>query len=205
MKLGKHEFDFKLDKAFFEVINSPLIADGDVDVTLLWERKETMMVANFSLKGDVYTFCDRCNDPISVYVSGDYRLVYKFGTDVSDDENLVILDPESIEVDLSEQLYELTAVSLPGRNVHPAGECNEEVMNLYDAYIVNANEPEPEDDEDWDDEDWDEEDEEWLKNQMGEDDEDEEDPDDGDDDDNDDDPKRPIDPRWAALEQLKNN
>ena len=203
MKLGTHEFEFKLDKAFFEVIDQSLIEDGEVMVKLKWEKKETMMVAFFELKGVVFTACDRCNDPISVPIEGQYKLIYKFGTEESDDENLIVLEPESIEVDLTDQLYEFSAVSLPNRIIHPAGECNEEMMKYYDSYTVNANEPEPEDDEDWDDdEDWTEEDEEWLQSQLGDDNEDEFD--DEDEDDNDDiDPDKPIDPRWSALEQLK--
>ena len=204
MKLGTHTFEFELNKAFFEVIEQSLIEDGEVFVKVNWEKKETMMVVYFSLLGTVNTTCDRCNDPVSVPIQGQYKLVYKFGTDASEDENLIVLDPESIEVDLRDQLYEFAVIALPNRIVHPEGECNEEVMKLYETYIVNSNEPEPDDPDSYrdDDEDWDDEDEEWLRNQLGEDDDDE-DWDDEDDNDDDVDPDKPIDPRWAALQKLK--
>ena len=201
MKLGTHSFEFELNKAFFEVIEQSLIEDGEVFVKVNWERKETMMVVHFNLLGTVNTTCDRCNDPVSVPIHGQYKLIYKFGTEDSIDENLIILDPESIEVDMRDQLYEFAVMTLPNRNVHPEGECNEEVMKLYETYIVNSNEPEPDDFDD--DEDWDDEDEEWLRNQLGEDDDDEEWDDEGDDNDDDVDPDRPIDPRWSALQKLK--
>lgn len=195
MKLGKHTFEFELNKAFFEVIDQSLIENGEVFVKVDWEKKETMMVAHFSLLGTVNTNCHRCNDPISVPIQGHYKLVYKFGTEPSDDENLVVLDPESIVVDLTDQLYEFAVIALPNRVIHPEGECNEEVMKLYETYIVNSYEPEPsdEDDDDWD---WDDDDEDW--------DEDDESDEDWDDDgDEDIDPDKPIDPRWAALQKLK--
>ncbi len=204
MKLGLHEFDFELDKTFFELIDQSLIEAGDVQVKLKWERKDTMMVAFFDLEGTVFTACDRCNDPIAVPIEGHYKLVYKFGTDESDDENLIVLHPETIEIDMTDQLYEFAVVSLPNRIVHPPGECNEEMMNLYGTYIVNANEPEPLDPDEFDDdEDWDEEDEEWLRNQLGDDDDEDEEEDGDDDDDDDIDPNKPIDPRWSVLETLK--
>lgn len=197
MKLGTHEFEFELNKAFFEVIDQSLIEDGEVFVKIKWERKETMMVAHFQLIGTVNTTCDRCNDPVSVPIHEQYKLIYKFGTEASDDENLIVLDPESIEVNLTDQLYEFAVIALPNRVVHPEGECNEEVMKLYDTYIVNAAEPEP---SDFDDEDWDDDD---PDNYRDWDDDDLDDEDGDDDGDDDFDPDKPIDPRWSALEKLK--
>lgn len=191
LKIGTHRYEFNIDKSFFEGVENTLIEDAHVLVELAFEKKETMMIAEFSLSGTVTTPCDRCNDPMEVAVHGDYRIVYKFGTEVSEDENLVILHPESYELDVSAPIYELLVISLPARRIHPEGGCNEEVMDLYNKYIVNANQPDEDDEWDEDDEDWD----------------DNEDPDedweDGDDDDSDDpDDDKPIDPRWSALKNL---
>lgn len=195
LEIGTHRYEFNIDKSFFEGVEDTLIEDANVLVELAFEKKETMMVAEFSLSGTVATPCDRCNDPMEVAIHGDYRIVYKFGTDISEDENLVILHPETFELDISAPIYELLVISLPARKIHPQGECNEEVMGLYNKYIVNANEPEhsewDDDDEDWDEEEEDT-DEDW-------DDEEGEDEDDSDDDpDND----KPIDPRWSVLKNL---
>jgi hypothetical protein len=63
------------------------------------------------------------------------------------------------------------------------------MMELYQSYIVNANEPDMEDfDEEWDDED-----EEWDEDSS---DEENEEMDLSDND-------KPIDPRWSALNKLK--
>lgn len=193
LKTGTHRYEFNIDKSFFEGVENTLIEDAHVLVELAFEKKETMMIAEFSLSGTVTTPCDRCNDPMEVAIHGDYRIVYKFGTEVSEDENLVILHPESYELDVSAPIYELLVISLPARRIHPEGECNEEVMDLYNKYIVNANQPDEDDEWDEDDEDWDDQedsDEDWEEE-------------DGDDDDSDDpDDDKPIDPRWSALKNL---
>lgn len=194
LNIGTHRYEFKIDKSFFEGVEDTLIEDANVHVELALEKKETMMIAEFSLSGTVATPCDRCNDPMEVKIHGDYRIVYKFGTEVSEDENLVILHPETFELDFSAPLYELLVISLPARKIHPEGECNEEVMGLYNKYIVNANEPD--EDEDWDDEDWDENDED--QEEDGDDDGEDEEDDDSDEPDND----KPIDPRWSVLKNL---
>lgn len=191
LKNGTHVYEFDIDKTFFEAIENSLIEDGNVRARLSLEKKETMMIAEFSVTGTVNTVCDRCNDPIELPVEGNYRIIYKFGNEVSDDENLIVLDPDAYELDVAAPLYELLCVSLPTRILHQPGECNEEMMALYNSYTINAGQPDEDDDDDWDDED---EDDDW---------EDEEDEDsDPDDDDPEDDDDRPVDPRWSALKNL---
>lgn len=191
LKIGTHRYEFDIDKSFFEGVEDTLIDDANVHVELAFDKKETMMIAEFSLSGTVITPCDRCNDPMEVQIRGDYRIVYKFGTEVSEDENLIILHPEAFELDVAAPIYELLVISLPARRIHPEGACNEEVMDLYNKYIVNANEPDDDEDdyEDWDE---DEDDEDW----------DDEGEDDSDEDDDEPDDDRPIDPRWSALKNL---
>ena len=199
LKQGTHEFEFEVDKSFFEGIDYSLISDGKVHVILQLEKKETMMIGEFTVEGSVNTTCDRCNDPLELPIKGAYRIVYKFGEEISDDENLIVLPDESYELDIAPQVYEFMCVSLPSRLLHKPGECNEEMMALYNQHIVNAGGPEgDEDDEDWDedDEDNDRDDDEGDWEDGDEDDEEDEDPDD------DDGSDRPIDPRWSVLKNL---
>lgn len=192
LKIGTHDYEFDIDKTFFEAFEGTLIDDANVKATLVLDKKETMMIVDYTVDGTVFTTCDRCNDPIELTVNGELRIIYKFGLEESEDENLVVLHPESFELEIALPLYELLVVSLPSRVLHPESECNEEVMSVYSSYIINANEPDDvwdDDDEEWDDDDS----EEW-------DDEDGDDIDEDDDTDPDDD--RPIDPRWSALKNL---
>jgi uncharacterized metal-binding protein YceD (DUF177 family) len=195
LKIGTHRYEFNIDKTFFEGNENTLIEDANLKISLALEKKETMMVAHFELDGTLTTTCDRCNDPIALPVEADYKLIFKFGTEVTDDETLIMLDPDAYEIDFTGIFAELMIISLPLRVIHPEGQCNPEVMELYKSLIVNANEP----DEDWED-DWEEdEDQDW-------DDADEDDWDnDADDTDSDDigpEDDKPIDPRWSVLKNL---
>lgn len=181
LKVGIHDFDFEIADTFFEQLEYSIIHSGNVKVGLSLEKKETMMIANFSVQGEVFTSCDRCNDPIELPVKGVYQLVFKFGTESEDDESLVVLHPDAYEIDLTPHLYELITVSLPTRIIHPKGECNEEMIELLKQYsVVPSDDSDQENDEDdWDD-DGDCDDDEW----------------------NDEDDDDPIDPRWSALKNL---
>lgn len=155
LKIGFHDFEFEIRDSFFEDRDYSIIHKGNVLVNMRLEKKERMMIAEFSIRGTVHTNCDRCNDPLEVPAIGDYKLIYKFGLEESDDEMLLVLHPDAYEIDLNDTLYELITVSLPTRLIHKKGECNEEMLALLQKYGAESDE----DEEDWDDdeEDWDEE------------------------------------------------
>ena len=106
---------------------------------LLFEKKETMLIGNYTIEGVVETNCDRCNDPMNIEVNGEYRLIYKFDTKESNDESLIIVYPEEYEIDVKENILELITVSLPSRSTHPSGKCNEELISILDKYILVSN------------------------------------------------------------------
>lgn len=154
LKVGFHEFEFEIRDSFFDELEYSIIQKGNALVKLRLEKKETMLIGEFSVSGMVFTSCDRCNDPVEVPVNGSFRLIYKFGDEVSDDETLIVLPDDSYELEVRQNIYELITVSLPSRLVHPKGECNEEMLELLQKYSGRSEDLSEEDDED----DWDEED-----------------------------------------------
>lgn len=162
LKIGVHEFEFDITDAFFEEFEYSIVKSGDVKVHLQLDKKETMLVGQFQLEGSVNTECDRCGDPVKIDIDGEYQLIFKFDTEPSDDETLVVLYPEDFEIDLNDHILELINVSLPARSVHESEEdCNEEMMDLLDEYTNFSDDDEGYDDED-DDEDEDDVDPRWA-------------------------------------------
>lgn len=166
---GKHEFAFEIGKTFFEQLDYSEISDATLNVTLNLEKKQTMMLADFHIKGSVTVMCDRCTDDFSLPVAGDYNLIYKFGSEDVDDENVVVVFPHESEIDVSHPIYEFTCLLLPARRIHPEGQCNQEMLQSIDQYLMVEEKTQPK--------------KEVTKNIENED----------------------VDPRWAALKQLKNN
>lgn len=181
LKVGMHDFEFELTDSFFEENEYSLIQKGNVLVNLAFEKKETMMIGNYRVTGDVLVSCNRCNDDLDVLLGAEYKIVYKFDNAPSNDETLVIVYPEEFELDVRGTLLELINVSLPVRAVHDEGECNDDMLDLLDEYVVNA-------DDDSDDELYEELDEELESESTAEDEED---------------VSEEIDPRWEALKNLK--
>jgi uncharacterized metal-binding protein YceD (DUF177 family) len=188
LKVGKHHFEFEIDDTFFESMEYSIIQKGNVKVELELDKKETMLIATFDVEGVVETLCDRCNTPMDLEIQGSYKLVYKFGLEEEEDEMLIVLHPDSYQIDVTTPIYELITSQLPLRAIHDDGECDEEMWGLIQKHTINANVDE---EEDWDDEDW-------IDDEGDDDDEEENlDSDEGNSDDD-----RPIDPRWSILKNL---
>lgn len=151
LKQGIHTFEFDIEDLFFESYEYSLVSSGSVKITMELDKKETMMIAQFELKGVVGTMCDRCDTPVQVSIKGSYKLIYKFGFEESEDENLIVLHPEEYELNVKDSIYEFITISLPTKVVHKVGECDEEMMNLIGKYVVIPEES----DEDFDDESFD--------------------------------------------------
>ncbi len=136
LKDGKHTFNFNLTDSFFEIFEYSIVQKGRVKVELLFEKKETMMIGNFTIQGVVETTCDRCNDVMDVEIEGEYQLIYKFDNKETDDESLIIVYPEEYEIDIKDALLELISVSIPTLHKHPKGECNKEMISILDEYLL---------------------------------------------------------------------
>jgi uncharacterized metal-binding protein YceD (DUF177 family) len=154
LKKGKHLFEFEVTPSFFENREYSPIDGADLVVKLELDKKETMMIGQFFIEGSVSAFCGRCTDSLDLQINTEFKIVYKFGNEESDDEALVVLAPEEYELDLEDSIYELIVVSLPLKMVHPLEECNQEMMASVEKYTVNLHDEEEEDDsEDEEDED----------------------------------------------------
>lgn len=147
LKVGLHTFEFNITDTFFTEYENTIIEKASVQVLLDLDKKESMMIAEFEIDGNVETNCARCNDPVEEYIYGEYRIVYKFGSGESDDEDLIVLPHGEYEIDLNDLLYELITVSMPTRSIHDDGDCNENVAEFF------GNEDEEEDDSDDEEED----------------------------------------------------
>jgi uncharacterized protein len=134
LKPGKHEFEFDVDNSFFETLSYSLIEKGNLKVWLDLEKKETMLLASFYVDGAVEMVCSRCNEPMDAEVEGELEIIYKFGHESYDDENLIVISPDSFEIDVTQPIYELIIVSLPSRPVHEEGKCDEEMVKLLEKF-----------------------------------------------------------------------
>ncbi len=148
LKIGHHDFEFDIDKSFFEKIPYSLIDNGRLMVNLELEKKETMLIAQFEVSGFIDVTCARCNEEMEEYIEGELVLYYKFGLEDEEDENLIVISPDAYFIDVTQPIYELITVSMPSRSVHDEEDCNPEMVNLIERFGSNQGDNKPDSDDD---------------------------------------------------------
>jgi uncharacterized metal-binding protein YceD (DUF177 family) len=134
LKQGKHYFEFEVGKTFFDDFPFSLIEDGKLIAEVELDKKETIMISNFIVHGNVKVICSRCNELANIDLSDTMINYYKFGTEVEEDENLFVLSPDEYKINVAQQIYELISVALPSSPKHKKGECNKEMVELIKKY-----------------------------------------------------------------------
>jgi len=137
LKDGEYDIEYVLDNTFFSCFEQSTIEKGEIKVVVNLRKSETMLNTTFDISGEVTADCYRCNTTTRIDIKDDFRLVFKFGLDESDNEELIILPPEEYQIDFSPYFYEFAHLSLPKQIIHPEGECDEEMLKLMEKYIVS--------------------------------------------------------------------
>ena len=123
LKLGKHHFDYQIDKSFFELFEYDDFNDANVQLDLVLEKKTTLLELHFEVSGSVNVNCDLTNEPYDQELDSEYTLVVKFGEEYNDDfEDIVILPHGEFEINVAQYIYEQIILSMPAKCIHPGVE-----------------------------------------------------------------------------------
>lgn len=128
---GVHEFDFKLDKTFFENMENADIHGADLTVHLTVDAKPEVYQMAFTVTGDLTLICDRCLDQLIVPIETSYALNVKYGDDYDDSVDDLLVIPQSDNyLNVAYMIYDTVALAIPIRHVHPLGKCNRQMSAL---------------------------------------------------------------------------
>ncbi len=142
LKEGKHDFDFEIDREFFECFEKSEIESGKLKVKVVLNKKLRLLELNVGIEGYVQLICDRCLEAFDMPLQYRGDLYVKFGESYEEiDEKLIVLKENAHHLNLSQLLYEYIHLSIPYRRVHPDDEkgnstCNIEMLNQIREYSV---------------------------------------------------------------------
>lgn len=120
LKQGKHHFDYKIDKKFFDLFTYDDYLDANIQAEVILVKKSTLMELTFHIKGDVLVNCDLSGEEFYQPIEGTLDIIVKFGEKFNnDDEVILILPHESHRLDVAQYIYETTVLSTPIKRVHP--------------------------------------------------------------------------------------
>ena len=120
LKLGKHQFEYQIDNAFFENFDYDEFESSSIKVNVVLEKKSTMLELNFKHKGTVNVSCDLTNEMFDLPIKGKIKLIVNFGEELNNDnDELLILPHGEHQIDITQCIYEMIVLSVPLKRVHP--------------------------------------------------------------------------------------
>jgi uncharacterized metal-binding protein YceD (DUF177 family) len=120
LKIGKHQFDYQVDNTFFSNFDYDEFNEASVKVSIVLEKKSTMLELNFKHKGTVNVPCDVSGEEFDLAIKGKLQLLVKFGDTFNDEnEELLILPHGEFQINLAQYMYESIVLSVPLRRIHP--------------------------------------------------------------------------------------
>jgi uncharacterized metal-binding protein YceD (DUF177 family) len=120
LKLGKHQFEYQINKTFFDHFEYDDFENCDIKVNLVLEKKSTHLELNLKHKGTIHVPCDVTGEMFNLPIKSSIRVIVQFGEAFNNDnDELLILPHGEFQIDVSQYIYEMIVVSIPLKRVHP--------------------------------------------------------------------------------------
>ena len=176
--LGGKTFEFEIGNDFFAEIGG-LIQRGNIHTTVACLSAGSVYKFRIHSIGTVIVPCDRCLSDLELRIETADDLNVKLGSEYADDGDCVIVPESEGYLDLAQFIYEFIALSMPMTCCHEPGKCDDAMMyelSRHQSTRSGFEDAEQEDSTENGDA---------PDDEMGE------------------DSDEPVDSRWAALKQLK--
>ena len=147
LSLGNHQFQFDIDKNFFDCFEQSEINDCAVHLDLILEKETNMLVFDFVFSGWVILDCDRCLESYRQLVDQTQRLFVKFGEAyVEQSDDVVVMPYSESHFDISQLVYEFLHLGLPIRRAHSIDEhgnsaCNRDMIESMKKHSPGSKGP----------------------------------------------------------------
>ena len=132
LSLGSHQFTFELNDEFFEFFEYREHQKLDAVAELALTKHNTFLELEFKLTGKVEVICDRTGEPFLQNLENAFKVIAKFGDEYNnDDDERLILPQGEFKLNVGQYLYELAALAIPQKNIHPdvkSGKLNPEFI-----------------------------------------------------------------------------
>jgi uncharacterized protein len=147
LKNGEHQFEFEINKLFFDEFEYSPIKEGSLFVKIDFNKQENMFVTGFHIHGTVNLICDRCNEPFDMSIDTEEELIFKLGEEAFDNsDEVIVIGHKEHEINLANFIYEFINLAVPIIHIHPDTEnnepgCNKETLEALKKLSVNNDDP----------------------------------------------------------------
>ena len=115
--------EFNLGNDFFEALEGAEVRQGSLHVSVSIRKVTGFFEILFHTVGHVIVPCDRCLDDMEQPVEADNRLIVKYGSTYSEEDDIIVVPEDEGILDISWFIYEFVMLVIPIRHVHAPGKC----------------------------------------------------------------------------------
>ncbi|MGN8068362.1 DUF177 domain-containing protein [Mucilaginibacter sp. SG564] len=114
LKLGKHQFEYTVDDAFFDEFDYSLVKKANLQCRVELDKQETMLILDFHISGTVNANCDKCLAQYLQPLNITEQQIAKFSDEVIDeDDEIITLNKNDHEINIAGLIYEYINVAMP--------------------------------------------------------------------------------------------
>lgn len=133
----QHQFDYQVGEEFFRHYGNGIVSEGELDVVVTLDKRETMIEARFEIKGNVKLICDRSLDPFQYPLKLDKKVIFKFG-DANEElsDEIIMIHRDSDHLELGQYIYEFISLAIPMKKLHPRYEGELDLEDESEGKII---------------------------------------------------------------------
>lgn len=147
---GKHEFQFEIDKAFFQLFDTEQeFTEPRIVADVLMDKHTTFLEVTIKTSGTVNLVCDITNENFTHPIENELNVLVKFGAEYDDSEEDVITIPMTDHAfNVAQLIYEVVMLAIPMKKISP--NVSEEDLEILEKFSPkDETEEEPESDPRW--------------------------------------------------------
>ena len=155
LSIGKHQFEFEIDDAFFLNFEHAIIEHGKIKITVILDKQTKMLQLDFLIRGTIELECDRCAGNFDFTLDLTEHLIIKFGDLVKEEDIDILMIPHTADrINIAQQLYEYICLAKPMHCEHPLDKkgkstCDPKMLKLLQSFEGDKKQN-PESDHRWD-------------------------------------------------------
>ncbi|SIS51074.1 Uncharacterized metal-binding protein YceD, DUF177 family [Kaistella chaponensis] len=144
LKNGKHQFQFEIDKKFFQLFDTEQeFTEPQIVADVLMEKHTTFLEFWIKTEGTVNLICDLTNDHFDHPLENEMKVLVKFGEEYDDSEIYVITIPSKDHAfNIAQLIYENVMLSIPMKKVSPhISKEDLEILEKFSPKVEMVEEP----------------------------------------------------------------
>ena len=117
----------QIEDSFFQNFENSPIQKGEFNIHLVLDKSERLLQFQFEIVGKTSLTCDRSLDSFDYEINRKANIVFKYGEKYEEAaEDLIILEHGTSTINISKYVYELIAIAIPFKKLHPRYDEDEE-------------------------------------------------------------------------------